>query len=98
MSGIIPEWCPASSVTVSGMERNRVRDRVEWVSGIDRNTHVVDVGTGNRVTFRRDHPVVDGVRKHAPYAVDPDGVIVTKYDDGTYRTDDGREYRDIGSS
>lgn len=39
MSGFTPKWCPASSVTVSGMERNAVRLAVEWVSGFDRNTH-----------------------------------------------------------
>lgn len=59
----------------------------EWFS-------VVDLETGDCVTFRRDHPVVDGVRRLAPYAVTPDGVIATKYDDGIYRTIDGRQYRD----
>jgi len=46
MSGFTSSWCPASSVTVSGMERYGVRLAVEWVSGIDRNTQ--PVGSGER--------------------------------------------------
>jgi hypothetical protein len=56
---------------------------------------VVDLASGVRVTLRRDYPVVDGVRMLAPHAVAPDGVSVFMYPDGTYYTDDGRQYRAV---
>jgi hypothetical protein len=56
---------------------------------------VIEVVTGQPVTLTRIRPIVGGVPMLAQDARTPDGAIVLKHDDGSYRTEDGREFREI---
>src|SRR5437762_9468043 len=51
LSGLSPEHCPISIGTVSGQNRNAVRQKLESVSDSPRNTHQT-VTTANLTYFR----------------------------------------------
>ena len=65
---------------------------------VEETFDVINLGSGTATKLTRVHPVVGGVRMLASEARTLDGVRVLKYDDGIYRADDGRSFRESSGS